>query len=109
MSTQVVDDLSNAAGGFGRTIDVASELGNGVAVIPHATAVAESTITAGAVQLQSGVASAAGITWTNVGSPVNLVAGQGVLLTSPGGAVAFIRAVITTLLAGGKCTVVVTA
>jgi hypothetical protein len=109
MSTQVVDDLTNAANGIGRTIDVAAELGNGSAVIPHGVAVAESTITAGAVQLQSGTASAAGIAWTNVGSPASLNAGQGANLTSPGGAVAFIRAVITTPVAGGKCTVVITA
>lgn len=109
MSTQVVDDLSGAINGIGRTIDVAAELGNGVAVVPHGVAVAESTVTAGACQLQSGVASASGIAWTNVGAAVNLVAGTGVTLNVPGGAVAFVRAVVTTPVAGGKCTVVVTA
>lgn len=109
MSTQIVDDLSNAIGGFGRTVDVAAELGNGVIVIPHAVAVAESTVTAGAVQLQSGVAGAGGVTWTNVGAAVSLVAGTGVTLNSPGAAVALIRAVVTTPVAGGKCTAVITA
>lgn len=109
MSTQVVDDLSGASAGFGRTVDVAGELGNGVAVNPRGVAVAESTVTAGAVQLQSGVASAIGIAWTNVGAAVSLVAGTGVTLNNPGAPVAFVRAVVTTPVVGGKCTVVITA
>jgi len=109
MSTIQVDDLTNASGGIGSTVDVAALLGNGVTVIPKAVAVAESGVTAGAAQLQSGVASGAGIAWTAVGSPTNLSAGAGVSLTAPGAAVAFIRAVITTPVAGGKCTVVITA
>ncbi len=108
MSTQVVDDLSNASNGIGRTVDVAAELGNGVTVNPHGVAVSESTITAGSCQLQSGVASAAGITWSNVGSAQNLVAGTGVTLNNPGAPVAFVRAVVVTPVAGGKCTVVIT-
>jgi hypothetical protein len=108
MSTQIVDDLSNAVGGYGRTVDVAAELGNGVNVIPHAVAVAESAVSAGAVQLQSGVAGAGGITWTNVGAAVNLSGGAGVTLNGPGAAVALIRAVITATVVGGKCVVVIT-
>lgn len=108
MSTQVVDDLSSAANGIGRTVDVAGELGNGSAVVVHGVVVAESTVTSGAAQLQSGVASAAGIAWTNVGSPQNLSAGAGVTLTSTG-ATSFARAVITTPVVGGKCTVILTA
>lgn len=108
MSTIMVDDLSSATAGVGATVDVASTLGNGSPVIPHAVAVAESGVTAGAVQLQSGVAGAGGITWTAVAAGQNLVAGTGVTLTAPGGAVAFIRAVVTTPVVGGKVTVVIT-
>jgi hypothetical protein len=108
MSTQVVDDLSSAANGIGRTVDVAGELGNGAAAAVHGVAVAESTVTAGSAQLQSGVSSASGITWTNVGSPVSLVAGTGVTLTATG-STSFARAIVVTPVAGGKCTIVLTA
>ena len=109
MSSILVDDLSNAVGGIGRTVDTAAQLGSGVTVRPFATAIAEGSVTAGACQLQSGVASASGITWTNEGSPVSLSAGAAVALTRPAGAVAFIRAVVTTPVVGGKCSVIITA
>lgn len=105
----MIDDLSNAVGGIGQTVDTAALLGTGTTVRPFATAIAEGGVTAGSCQLQSGVASAAGITWTNEGSAQNLSAGAAVALNRPAAAVAFIRAVVVTPVAGGKCTVVITA
>lgn len=104
----MIDDLQSATAGVGATVDVASALGNGSPVIPHGVAVAESSVTAGAVQLQTGVATASGITWTAVAAGQNLVAGTGVTLTAPGAPAAFIRAVVTTPVVGGKVTVVIT-
>jgi hypothetical protein len=51
------------------------------------------------LQLQSGVAGAAGITWTSVGSPVT-VSLSPTALTSPGAPVAFIRVVCGTSIGG---------
>jgi len=101
-------DMLDGSNGYGQIIDVASSFGGGAAAIPSAVAVSDSGVTAGAVQLQSGVASATGITWTNVGSAQNMVAGTGVKLTSPGAAVALIRALVTTPIVGGTVTVVIT-
>jgi len=109
VSSIIVDDLSNASNGIGQTVDTAAQLGSGTTVRPFATAIAEGSVTGGSCQLQSGVASASGITWTNEGSAQNLSAGAAVALTRPAGAVAFIRAVVATPVAGGKCTVVITA
>jgi hypothetical protein len=108
LSTIQVEDITNAANGTGSAIDVASVLGNGSTVIPKAVVIAESSVTAGAVQLQSGVSGPGGIAWTAVGSPTALSAGAGVALTAPGAAVAFVRAVVTTPVTGGKCLVVIT-
>lgn len=109
MTTQQIDDLANANNGIGSTVDVASLLGNGVAVIPKAVAVAESSVTAGAVQLQTGVNSATGITWTAVAAGQAVNPGAGLNVTAPGAPAAFVRAVVTTPIVGGKVTVVITA
>jgi len=108
MPATVMDDLSNAGNGYGRSVDMVSIFGS--AQIPIACVVASSGVTAGAAQLQTGVAQTSGnITWTNVGSPTNLVAGNSVKLTSPGAAAAFARIVITTPVSGGVATGVITA
>jgi hypothetical protein len=108
MSTVIVDDLDTASGGYGATIDVVAELANGGAAInPHGVAVAESTVTAGAVAFQTAPAPAAGpLVWTT-GTPVSLSAGVGATIPQPGAA-AFCRVIVTTAVVGGKFTAVVT-
>jgi hypothetical protein len=109
MSTIIVDDLDNASGGYGQTVDVAAALGNGVAVIPVTTVVADSKVTAGAVILQSGVAGAGGITWSDVSTATSVVAGAGTTVTAPGSAIAYARVRVSTPVAGGKVLVTISA
>ena len=107
MSSIIVDDLDNALNGYGQTVDFAAQLGNGSTLIPVFTVVADSKVTAGSVIAQTGVAGAAGITWTDVSTATSVVAGSGTTITAPGVACAFARIRVTTPIAGGKvlCTI----
>jgi hypothetical protein len=114
MSTIIVDDLDNAVNGIGQTVDLAAQLGiaTGPAITPtvHGAVAGEAGITAGAVALQLGVAGVNGITWSASATPVNVAAGGGATLTAATGVVGatHARAIVTTPVAGGKATALVT-
>jgi hypothetical protein len=107
----VVDDISNAVAGTGVTVDLANQLGivTGGSVTCHGGVVGETGVSAGAVALQLGVAGPTGIVWSPLGTPVSVPSGGGATIPAPtavAGAT-HARVVVTTTLAGGKCTAVV--
>jgi len=106
----IVDDLDNAVSGYGQTVDIAAQLGlTATQPVVYGAIVPDSKITAGAVQLQYGTGGAAGITWTSFGSPTSLSANTPATVGPITGVNAqFARFVITTPLAGGKCTGLIT-
>lgn len=110
----IIDDLDNAVNGIGQTVDITGQLGiaTGSAITPtvHGGVVGENTITAGAVALQLGVAGVTGVVWSAAGTPVTVVAGGGATIPAATGVVGatHARVVVTTPIAGGKATAVVT-
>jgi|HubBroStandDraft_2_1064218.scaffolds.fasta_scaffold129620_2 hypothetical protein len=106
----ILDDLSSAVNGYGRTVDIASELGLTAAQpVVYGQVIPDSQVTGGAVQLQYGTASASGITWTNFGSPVTVSAHTPATVGPVTGVAAtLVRFVVTTPIAGGKVTGIIT-
>lgn len=109
----IVNDLDNAVNGIGASVDISSQLGfptgSAISQTIHGGVVGDSTVTAGAVALQLGIAGPSGVTWGTVGTPVTVVAGGGATVpavTLLGATHA--RVVVTTPIAGGKATVLVT-
>jgi hypothetical protein len=108
--SQIVDDLSSAVAGYGRTVDLASELGlTATQPVVYGAVVPDSQVTGGAVQLQYGTASATGVTWTSFGAPVSVSAHTPATVGPVTGVNAqYVRFVVTTPIAGGKVTGILT-
>lgn len=109
----LIDDIDNAVAGYGQTVDITSQLGiaTGTGITPtvHGGVVGDSGVTAGAVALQPGTAGVSGITWGTVGTPVSVTAGGGATIPSVGASgTTHVRVVVTTQIAGGKATAIVT-
>jgi hypothetical protein len=115
MASLIIDDLDNAVNGFGTPVDLFSQLGiaTGPAITPVArgAVVSESGVTAGAVALQPGTAGPTGVVWGTAATPtaVPTNTGGGAALNTVGVAgTTHVRALVTTPVAGGKATVVIT-
>jgi hypothetical protein len=106
----IIDDLDNAVGGYGQTVDLASQLGLTAAQpVVYGAVIPDSQVTGGAVQLQYGAAGASGITWTNFPSPVSVSAHTPATVGPVTGVNAqYVRFVVTTPITGGKVTGVIT-
>ena len=106
----LIDDLDSAIGGYGQTVDLASQLGLTAAQpVVYGAVIPDSQVTGGAVQLQYGTAGANGITWTNFGSPVSLSAHTPATVGPVTGVNAqYVRFMVTTPITGGKATGIVT-
>lgn len=99
----------DATAGVSPYVDQASQVAEGgkrgKSLVPIGLAIASSTVVAGAVQLQG---SDDARTWTPIGTPTSLVAGQAVQLQGGSTAYRHVRAVFTTPVVGGTATVAVT-
>lgn len=114
MSTLAFNDLDNATNGYGAPIDLASEFGIAVgpalSVTCHGGVVGETGVTAGAVQLQLGIAGAGGIVWSTLGSAATVSSGAATTMSAPAAlaGATHARVVVSTPIVGGKATAIVT-
>lgn len=115
MASIIIDDLDNAVNGYGQVVDLTSQLGiatgTGITPVVRGAVVSESGVTAGAVALQPGTAGPTGIVWGAAATPtaVPTSTGGGATLNTVGAAgTTHVRSVVTTPVAGGKATVVIT-
>jgi hypothetical protein len=109
-----VDDLDNAVNGYGATVDLAAQLGivvgTGISVTCHGGVVGETGVSAGAVQLQLGIAGATGIVWSTLGSAASVGSGTATTMSAPAAlsGATHARVVVSTPIVGGKATAIIT-